>query len=54
MNLKKARLLYMNTEISKLEENLKNHYTDTSNIKERIVSWLSLFNEETIEGSDLN
>lgn len=50
---KKAEELYDSSDTSDLENNLKTHYTDTSNIKERIVNWLSLFNENSIEGSKL-
>lgn len=49
----RAEKLYLQSNTTELENNLKNHYTETSNIKERIISWLSLFNEKSIEGSDL-
>ncbi len=49
----RAEQLYIQTDTANLEIILENHYTETGNIKERIVSWLSLFNEKSIEGSEL-
>ena len=52
-SLEKATEFYEASDTATLEANLKNHYKDTSDIKNRIVNWLSLFNEETIAGSKL-
>nr|WP_321227674.1 reverse transcriptase domain-containing protein [uncultured Psychroserpens sp.] len=52
-SLEKATEFYNQTDTIELESNLKNHYKNTINIKERIINWLSLFNEENIAGSKL-
>jgi hypothetical protein len=52
-SLEKATEFYEATDTATLESNLKNHYKDTLDIKNRIVNWLSLFNEEIIAGSKL-
>ncbi|MFV8361438.1 reverse transcriptase domain-containing protein [Flavobacterium sp. LS1P3] len=36
-----------------LEKKLALQYSDKSNIKERVVNWISLFNDESIAGSNL-
>jgi len=52
-SLIKATEFYNQKNTIELESNLKNHYKDTLDIKNRIVNWLSLFNEENIAGSKL-
>lgn len=44
---------YDNFDFTKVELILKDHYSTTTNIKERVVYWLSLFNEESLKGSQL-
>ncbi|NOU19133.1 MAG: hypothetical protein HOO91_16370 [Bacteroidales bacterium] len=39
--------------IINIEKNLSIHYSTTTNFKERIVTWLSNFNEASIQGSQL-
>lgn len=52
-SLEKATEFYEAKDTFELEGNLKKHYKDTIDIKERIVNWLSLFNEKSITGSKL-
>ncbi|PPK94008.1 reverse transcriptase (RNA-dependent DNA polymerase) [Nonlabens xylanidelens] len=52
-SLEKATEFYEAKDTLELESNLKNHYKDSIETKERIINWLSLFNEENIAGSKL-
>ncbi|WP_461641110.1 reverse transcriptase domain-containing protein [Labilibaculum euxinus] len=49
----RAATLYDQENTVELERKLQYHYASTTNIKERIVSWLSLFSEQTIIDSKL-
>lgn len=44
---------YSNVDTLQIEKLLKHHYSNTKDIKGRIVTWLCLFNEKSIEGSAL-
>lgn len=48
---KEVEKTYLQFQYQDLEKNLKNHYTATDDIKDRIVSWLTLINNESIKGS---
>jgi len=50
---RKAEHIYSSTDTNALENILKNHFNDSTNIKKRIVNWLSLFNEKSIANSDI-
>ena len=49
----KAKRFYDQMNTNGLDSILKNHYCDATNLRERVVNWLSLFNEKSIEGSEL-
>jgi hypothetical protein len=52
-SLERATEFYEAKDTLELESNLKNHYKDSKETKERIINWLSLFNEENIASSKL-
>ena len=53
-NYELAEKSYTNfAEILDVKRKLANHYLNSPNIKERIINWLSIFNNESIAGSEL-
>jgi hypothetical protein len=49
-----AKAAYEGSDFGSIQKNLKNHYSELQNIPQRVISWLTIFNENTIAGSNFD